>query len=150
MAQQGFHRDFGNAVQTGEISELLKQFEEAKRKSRKLRKAISGLALLLALAAGFSFYLLVWRYAAIDEVKITQDTADPAKVRFRFVVVSDGFLKYGHRNSSSGEPVRRGDRRDFEYKRDVPLSQEKFKVFIRSRSGILPALYSESFSTRGL
>ncbi len=107
MVQDRLHDEFSSGLGRAE-AELKVQHQEAVRRTRRFGKTFVGLLVMAAFVIGFSFYYFVWRYAVIDQVKITQDSANPSSVGFRFTVVSDGFIEYGHGNSRSGEPSGQG------------------------------------------
>lgn len=148
MVQDRLHDEFSSGLDRAE-AELKVQLQEAVRRTRRFGKTFVGLLVMAAFIIGFSFYYFVWRYAVIDQVKITQDSANPSTVGFRFAVVSEGFIEYGHGNSRSGEPVGKGDERNFSYRRPVRESETRFTVFIRCRKAIFPYWYSETFWAKG-
>jgi hypothetical protein len=147
MAGEGARRGYGNGLQAGDVSDLSHQLEQIKKKNRLFKKVNFGLAAIVVALISFSFYYFVWSYAVIDEVKITQDSKDPSAVWFDFNVTSGGFLRYGHGQSSSGEPVEKGDKRHFRYQRDA--YGKDFTVFVRSRWLIFPSWTTKTFSVSG-
>lgn len=148
MTQKISPLDMGDRLQTADVSKLTYELEKSKKKTKLLKQAIWGLAVLIGIAAICSYYFLVLSYASIEGLKITQSSSDPTKVQFNFTVTSDGFLEYGHQTSVLGEPVKKGDKRDFTRQREVDPSKNEYVVFVRSRSGIFPLWTTQTFQTR--
>lgn len=148
MADEDLRRGYGDGLQVGNVSELGNQLEQLKKKTVLFKTMNLGVAAVIVAMAVFSYYYFVWRYAVIDEVKITQDSSEPFVVWFDFKVLKGGFLEYGHEKSLLGEPVATGDKRHFRYKRHV-TGKKEFDVFVRSRSGPFPERSTKTFQVSG-
>lgn len=148
MNTEGIRKGVGSGIQSANFSNLSNQLEGIQRRNRIFAKINVALVVVVMSLVSFSYYYFVWRYAVVDEVKITQDEKDPFKIWFDFKVLSDGFLRYGHQNSILGDPVLAGQKKNFWYKRNVPDKAE-FSVFLRSRSGPLPSWTTKTFKSAG-
>lgn len=148
MAAEGLRKGYGSGLQAGNVSELSNQLERINLKNKLFKKINLALVLIVAALGIFSYYYFVWRYAEVDEIKITQDTKEPGTVWYDFKVIQDGFLRYGRENSILGEPVTAGENRRFRYRRPVQGNKE-FSVFLRSRSGPFPSWTTKSFLVSG-
>ena len=148
MAADGLRKGYGGGLQAGNVSELSNQLEQINLKNKLFKKINFALVIIVAALAIFSFYYFVWRYAVVDEIKITQDTKEPTTVWFDFKVMQDGFLRYGHENSILGEPVKASEKKRFRYKRNVQ-GKKDFTVFLRSRSGPFPSWTTKTFLVSG-
>lgn len=148
MNTVGIRKGIGSGVQAADFSDLSNQLEGIQGRNRMFAKINVALVIVVISLVSFSYYYFVWRYAVVDDVKITQDEKDPSKIWFDFRVLNDGFLRYGHQSSVLGDPVVAGQKKRFSYQRPVQGKTE-FEVFLRSRSGPLPSWTTKTFKSAG-
>ena len=158
MAKVGLKGGFGAGLERGDFSELSLQLEHARKKTKLFRRIITGLALLIVIVAIFSFDYFIWRYAVIDNPKISLDSVWMSSnrkrsgiwIRMSFDVKKSGILECVFPGSTLVEPVNSGEKRNFRWRcGDVPQSQREFTAFIRSISGVLPGWETKTFSIPG-
>jgi hypothetical protein len=148
MPGNGLRKGIGDGLQQGNFSELGNQLEQLKKKTILFTGMNVGVAAAIVGMVAFSYYYFVWRYAVIDEVKMTQDAAEPIRVWFDFKVLQGGYLEYGHEKSLLGEPVETGEKKHFRYGRHV-AGKKEFQVFVRSRTGPFPSWTTKTFQVSG-
>jgi len=148
MPGNGLRKGIGDGLQKGNASELGNQLQQLKKKTVLFTSMNFGVAVVIVAMAMFSYYHFVWRYAVIDDLKITQDATEPTRVWFDFKVLQGGFLEYGHEKSLMGEPVETGAKKHFRYGRQV-VGKKEFEVFVRSRWGPFPSRTAKTFQVTG-
>jgi hypothetical protein len=148
MAAEGLRKGYGSGLQAGTVSELSNQLEQINLRNKLFKKINFALVVVVAGLAIFSFYYFVWRFAVVDDIKITQDEKEPTTVWYDFKVIQGGILQWGRENSVVSEPVPTGEKRRFRYKRPG-LGKKEFSVYLRSRSGPFPSWTSKTFLVSG-
>lgn len=133
-----------------ELLILSHQLGLVQRKNWVLRGGILGLLAFLALMGGVFFNHFVCRYAAIDNIRIIQDTVQPRRVLFEFTVRSDGLVRRGFEKAISEDTVPASDHiQRYTWEWYVPPTKKEFTVYIRSRWWILPTWQTKTFSVMG-
>jgi hypothetical protein len=149
MTEDKIKRGYGGGLQAIDFSDLSRQIEEAKKKSKLLKGSAVALLVVSLLIGYLLFNYFVLRYAVIEDLQMIQDTSRPTWVYFTFLVKEGGVVERGYERAVSEDIVSANNRPKFEWNWFVDKSKHDFSVYTRSRWGIFPTWQTRTFSLPG-
>ena len=135
-----------DGLQVWDFGELSRQLKQVSRQNALLKTCIIVSIPVFIAVAVFSFYHFVWSYAVLNNIRMTQDAANPTHVRVTYEVKHGGRVNYSYGELWSAEkPYETGDKDDFNCRVGTGGKPE-FIIYVRSRQGIFPSRHTEHFS----